>query len=271
MCFPIFRERKMSYDNRCLLNLDELSGTDNSTQAAMLPPDSSQISFTMPGSLFARSKSLEPTPEPDWERVRLVRFSALDAQPNPSEKQASKLSKREETPFGHLPVQDAQLQYNILEDSNNATQRRKPSEKPRVNNIRDDHSGEDEGLYLSDGVNNAFTVSDVHASSSLRRAAPQRRKEIPAESNHVVAYTEVDRTDTFPELLTAEQSVATEPLEGRVTQCPVSPGVHQRNMERIEVLEAEVRRLREEVSARLNSQVSHPFNTFYPSWRCVQL
>ncbi|TDL16496.1 hypothetical protein BD410DRAFT_822851 [Rickenella mellea] len=71
---------------------EELSASDISRSPSPTPPARAlrrRPSMTMPGSLFDRSESLEPSPENDWEEVRVVRFAPGTVSPQKARKASS--------------------------------------------------------------------------------------------------------------------------------------------------------------------------------------
>lgn len=77
-----------------LVRVEELSGSECVRTPSPRPPlaryPRRRASTTMPGALYQRSSSLEPSPEADWERSRVVRFALGTESPPAGQRSASR-------------------------------------------------------------------------------------------------------------------------------------------------------------------------------------
>ncbi|KAH8117776.1 hypothetical protein DFH11DRAFT_1570632 [Phellopilus nigrolimitatus] len=258
---------------------EELSGSEHSRSASPKPPAVHPLrrerSVVMPGSLFDRSSSLEPSPEPDWERVRFVRFASdtvgppaikspglptrstrypEESEPRPSHhrRNASPMASRrahESSIVESSPENDRRRRYSSPEDSPALSRNGEVFDASRPLS-EDDRS---DSFVVSPRspvkVQNRPTVDKGKGKErqtyedkvDLQRGSVHSPSQVPSGD---VSY-ETRMRGKENELLTAKQKE-----KERDVHESGDNDERQRDKERIQALEEELKKLREELAKR---------------------
>lgn len=213
----------------------------------------------MPGSLYTRTKSLEPTPEPDWECVRRVRFSEEVSQSPLDGTRRAK--ERGYTPHRSLVIDDGSdgdvsspLVVKTIELVHGREDLR-PVNYPNIGSLQSNHHEETNGNVLgrsgeilSKGKRMVYSLSQ---NNEPEVANPFRTEveETEREGEEEECLPQINSVQPSLELHGRGQSVekTSQSAECRTHTPTPSLRERERDQHRIEMLEEEVRRLREEV------------------------
>lgn len=231
-----------------VLRVEELSGSegDRTPPPRPRPPrlPSRHASVTMPGALYQRSCSLEPSPEADWERNRVVRFALGTESPPAARRSTFHQKECEAGPSRPRPTQASpQKAGNITsKDSEVLHAARRFSE--------DDPSRVSLMLPRSPGkiANRDVRLQTLGEKGKEREINPtEYRNYYPSpEDEHHITLEEA----TYETRVRGKERELRNAIEQEKGQDDEDE--RKRDKERIKALEEEVKKLREEVNNKLH-------------------